>query len=53
MENEALFDLAEMRLSDDQQLQLAAEFAMVEKMNMGPRHEEFHALLDRLEKKYL
>jgi hemerythrin-like domain-containing protein len=53
MEDDALFDLAEMRLSDAEQQQLAADFDMVKKMNMGSgKHEEFHALLEELERKY-
>jgi hemerythrin-like domain-containing protein len=54
MENEAVFDLAEMRLSAAQLEQLAAEFATVEKVNSGAgRLEAFHTLLDRLKGEYL
>jgi hemerythrin-like domain-containing protein len=54
MEDEAIFDLAEMRLSTAQLELLAAEFATVEKVNLGAgKHEALHTLLDRLKEVYL
>jgi hemerythrin-like domain-containing protein len=53
MEDEAIFDMAEMRLSAAQLDQLAAECATVEKVNLGAgKHEAFHLLLDRLKRVY-
>jgi hemerythrin-like domain-containing protein len=49
MEDEAVFDMAEMRLSPAQLETLAAEFATVEKVNGGAgKLGEFRLLLDRL-----
>jgi len=54
MEDEAIFDMAEMRLSAAQLEQLAAEFATVQKVNLGAgKREELHILLDRLKGEYL
>ena len=54
MENEAIFDMADMRLSAAQLEKLTAEFATVEKVNLGAgKHEAFHTLLDRLKGEYL
>jgi hemerythrin-like domain-containing protein len=54
MEDEAIFDMAEMRLSATQLDQLAAECATVEKVNLGAgKREAFHVLIDRLKGMYL
>lgn len=53
-ENNVLFRMAEMRLGPDQEKQLAEQFEVVETQKMGAgKHEELHALLDRLEGIYL
>jgi len=53
-ENSALFRMAEMRLGPAQEQQLAERFEAIESEKIGPgRHEELHALLDRLEANYL
>lgn len=53
VEDEAIFDMAEMRLSAAQMEQLAAEFATVEKVTLGGgKHEALHALLERLKWEY-
>ena len=52
-EDEAIFDMAEMRLSVVQLEQLAVEFITVEKVNLGEgRQEALHLLLDRLKTVY-
>jgi len=54
MEDEAIFDMAEMRLSAAQLEQLAAECATVQKVSLGAgKHEALHILLDRLKGVYL
>jgi hemerythrin-like domain-containing protein len=53
-EDRILYPMADARLSADQQESLEACFADVEKNIVGEgRHEEFHRLLERLEKAYL
>lgn len=53
-EDDAIFDMAEMRLSAAQLDQLAAEFVTVEKMTLGADgRETLHLLLDRLKSSYL
>jgi hemerythrin-like domain-containing protein len=53
-ENNVLFKMAEMHLSPDEEKELAErfEFMEVEKIGAG-KHEELHAVLDRLEGIYL
>ncbi len=52
-EDHILYPMADARLSPDQQNSLEACFSEVEKTMAGEeRHEEFHRLLDRLEKAY-
>ena len=52
-EDEAIFDMAEMRLSTAQLEQLAAEFVTVEKVNLGAgRREALFLLLDLLKLEY-
>jgi hemerythrin-like domain-containing protein len=54
VEDEAIFDMAEMRLSAAQLEQLAAEFATVEKVNLvAGKNEALHILLERLKGVYL
>lgn len=49
-ENSVLFRMAEMRLGPAQEQQLVEQFEVVESQKMGAgKHEELHALLDRLE----
>jgi len=53
-ENSMLFRMAEMRLGPAQEQQLAEDFEVIETRKMGAgKHEELHALLDRLEGIYL
>jgi hemerythrin-like domain-containing protein len=53
-EDNILYPMADARLSPDQQASLEACFADVEKTIVGEgKHEEFHRLLERLEKTYL
>lgn len=53
-EDAILYPLADDRLSEEQQTRLAAGFEKVESERIGPgKHEEFHQLLERLEKSYL
>lgn len=53
-ENSALFRMAEMRLGPAKEEQLAEQFEAIETQKMGEgKHEELHALLDRLEEIYL
>ncbi len=53
-ENSMLFRMAEMRLGPEQEKRLAEQFEVVETQKMGAgKHEELHALLDRLEGIYL
>lgn len=53
-ENKILFKMAEMHLSPDEEKELAERFESmeIEKIGRG-KHEEFHALLNRLEGIYL
>lgn len=52
-ENSMLFRMAEMRLGPDQEQQLAEQFEVIETEKIGAgKHEELHALLDRLEDIY-
>ncbi len=52
-ENSVLFRMAEMRLGPDKEQQLAEQFEIIESEKIGPgKHEELHALLDRLEGLY-
>ncbi len=52
-EDHILYPMADARLSPDQQSSLEACFADVEKNMAGEgKHEEFHRLLERLEKAY-
>ena len=52
-EDNILYPMADARLSPDQQTSLEACFADVEKTVVGEgKHEEFHRLLERLEKAY-
>jgi hemerythrin-like domain-containing protein len=53
-ENNMLFRMAEMRLGPQKEQDLAEEFERVETQKMGPgKHEELHAVLNRLEGIYL
>jgi hemerythrin-like domain-containing protein len=53
-ENSMLFRMAEMRLGQAREQQLAEQFEAVETEKIGPgKHEELHALLDRLEGIYV
>lgn len=53
-ENEVLFSLADARLDRDQDEALFESFERLERERIGPgKHEEFHALLERLEREYL
>jgi len=53
-EDDAIFDLAEMRLSSGELAQLAAEFVTVEQVILGSgRKEALQSLLARLGEKYL
>jgi hemerythrin-like domain-containing protein len=52
-ENNLLFRMAEMRLGPQQEAALAERFEAIEAEKIGPgRHEELHALLDKLEGVY-
>jgi hemerythrin-like domain-containing protein len=52
-EDHILYPMADARLSDEQQASLQAAFDDIERNIMGAgRHEEFHRLLERLEKTY-
>jgi hemerythrin-like domain-containing protein len=53
-ENSVLFRMAEMRLGPAQEQQLAEQFDAIETQKLGAgKHEELHALLERLEDIYL
>ena len=53
-ENQVLFPMADMRLTAGEQTELAEAFETVETEKIGAgKHEEFHALLDRLREIYL
>lgn len=53
-ENQVLFPMAEMRLTDKEQTELAEAFEKVETEKIGAgKHEEFHALLAKLRGIYL
>jgi hemerythrin-like domain-containing protein len=53
-ENGVLFPLAEKHLSAQEQAQLWKGFEMIEAQKIGPgKHEEFHMMLDQLEKEIL
>lgn len=53
-ENSVLFRMAEMRLGSAQEQQLAEQFEAIETETNSPgKHEELHALLDRLEGIYV
>ncbi len=52
-EDNILYPIADMHLTEEQQRQLLEGFARVEEERIGPgRHEEFHRLLERLERAY-
>ncbi|MGI6783074.1 MAG: hemerythrin domain-containing protein [Aminivibrio sp.] len=52
-EDGVLFVMAEQRLDEAKDEELAREFAKVEEERIGPgKHDEFHAMLDRLGKVY-
>lgn len=53
-EDNVLYPIADQRLSAPAQERLEREFERVEKEILGPgKHEEYHALLEKLEKAYL
>lgn len=53
-EDNILYRMADMHLSDEQERRLLEGFERVEQERIGPgRHEAFHALLDRLEQTYV
>jgi len=53
-EDNILYRMADMHLSEEQERQLLEGFERVEQERIGPgRHEAFHALLDRLEQTYV
>ena len=53
-EDNVLFEIAASRLPSAKMKQLSKDFERLEKEKIGPnRHEEYHALLDGLEAKYL
>ena len=53
-ENEVLFRMAEARIGKDEDARLVDAFEKLEHERIGPgRHEEFHGMLERLEKAYL
>jgi len=53
-ENQVLFRIADQRLSAADDERLVQAFAKLEHERIGPgKHEEFHALLDRLRAQYL
>jgi len=53
-ENSRLFPDAEKVLSPEKDADLVKGFEKIEEERIGPgKHEEFHALLDRLEQTYL
>lgn len=53
-EDNILYQMANMHLSEEQERSLLEGFERVEEERIGPgRHEAFHVLLDRLEQTYL
>ncbi len=53
-EDNVLFQIAAAQLSDEKLTRLEIDFERLEKEEIGPgRHEEYHAMLDRLQEKYL
>lgn len=53
-ENTVLFPMEDARLSPNQDIELFEAFERLERERIGPgKHEEFHALLDRLQDIYL
>ena len=53
-EDNILYPMADMHLSEEKQQELLVEFERVELERIGPgKHEEFHHLLDRLSEDYL
>ncbi len=53
-EDAVLFPLADDRLTEEENARMAAEFDRIEKEEVGEgRHEEFHAMLDRLGEFYV
>ncbi len=53
-EDNILYPMADMHLTEDQQKALLEGFERVERERIGPgRHEAFHQLLDRLQELYL
>lgn len=53
-EDNILYAIADARLSGETQKRLEEDFERVEREVVGPgKHEEFHAILDKLEKAYL
>lgn len=52
-EDNILYPMADRFLSPQKQAELLEEFALVERERMGPgKHEEYHALLEELERIY-
>ncbi|MGC8837510.1 MAG: hemerythrin domain-containing protein [Anaerolineae bacterium] len=52
-EDNILYPIADMHLTEEQQQRLLEGFARVEEERIGPgRHKEFHRLLERLERAY-
>lgn len=53
-EDKVLYPMADARLTPEKDAELAAAFEEIERTRIGPgKHEEFHAMLHRLEAKYL
>jgi hemerythrin-like domain-containing protein len=53
-EDNVLFPIAAAQFSDETLAHLEIDFERLEKEEIGPgRHEEYHAMLDRLQEKYL
>lgn len=53
-EDEVLYPMADSRLSEKEQEELAKEFELIETERIGPgKHEQFHKVLEDLKKIYL
>jgi hemerythrin-like domain-containing protein len=53
-EDDILFPMADQRLSEEKDAELFEAFEKLEQERIGPgKHEQFHAMLDDLEKRYL
>jgi len=53
-ENDVLYMIADMHLTEEKQKHLLEKFEKVEEEKIGPgKHEEFHKLLERLKNAYL